>query len=154
MRYLDSISGLILFLFGLTICLISRSYPLGSLHSPGPGLFPLLASILLIAFSAFVVIHPFLKRSESASSKAPFFPGKEAPGRILLAFISLVAYRYMLSFIGFGPCTFVFFLLLVKLLGHYGWKVSLVFSFLAALGAYYLFQVWLEVQMPIGIFGI
>jgi putative tricarboxylic transport membrane protein len=154
MRYLDSISGLILFLFGLTICLISRSYPLGSLHAPGPGLFPLLASILLMAFSSMLVIQPLLKKKGAESSKALFFPGKEAPWRILLAFVSLVAYRYLLPFIGFGPCTFVFFLLLVKRLGHYQWKVSLLFSILAALGAYFLFQVWLEVQMPIGIFGI
>ncbi len=154
MRYLDSLSGAILFLFGFVICLTSRTYSLGSLHAPGAGLFPLLASILLMIFSAFVVMHAFLKKNGSADSKAPFFPTKETPRRILLAFVSLIAYRYLLSPVGFAPSTFVFFLLLIRFLGHYSWKVSLVFSFLAALGAYYLFQVWLKVQMPIGIFGI
>ena len=154
MRYLASISGAVLFLFGLVICLTSRTYPFGSLHAPGPGLFPFLASVLLMAFAAVMVIYALLRKKESESPKASFFPAKETPGRILVAFVSLVAYRYLLPFIGFGPCTFVFFLLLVKRLGHYRWKVSLLFSILAALGAYFLFQVWLEVQMPIGIFGI
>jgi hypothetical protein len=153
MRYLDSVSGAILFFFGLVICLTSLRYPLGSLHSPGAGFFPLSASILLMALATVLVLTSFVKRKAMDGPKASFFSGKEAPRRILLAFLALVAYRYLLPILGFGPATFVFFSLVVKRLGHYSWRVSLLFSFLAALGAYSLFQVWLKVQMPVGMFN-
>jgi len=152
MRYLDSVSGAILFFFGLVICLTSLRYPLGSFHSPGAGFFPLLASLLLMSLSAVLGIYPFLKKRELRGRKVSFFSGKEAPRRILLAFVALVAYRYLLPILGFGPATFVFFSLVVKRLGHYSWRASLLFSLLAALGAYFLFQVWLKVQMPVGMF--
>ncbi len=152
MRYLDSVSGAILFFFGLLICLTSLKYPLGYIHSPGAGFFPLIASLLLMALSGVLTILTLLRSRGSRGPRVPFFLAPEAPGRILIAFVSLAAYRYLLPILGFGPSTFVFFLLVVKRLGHYSWRTSLPFSLLAALGAYLLFQVWLKVQMPVGIF--
>ena len=155
MKDLDLPSGGILFLFGLGICVKSLGYPLGSLRAPGAGLFPLLASIPLMIFSGVLVIHSLLKKENKANvSKASFFSAREAPKRILLGFVSLVAFRYLFAVIGFAPSAFCFILFLVRFLGHYSWKVSLLFSVLTALVAYYLFQVWLMIQMPRGIFGI
>ncbi len=84
MRYLDSISGTILFLFGLVICLTSLRYPLGSIHSPGAGFFPLSASILLMALATVLVLTSFVKRKAmdgpfgtiigTGSNKTKYFP--------------------------------------------------------------------------------
>lgn len=154
---IDRISGIILFLFGLVICLKSLSYQLKSLKplsSPGPFSLSLLASLFLVILSVFIIINSFPKKDKIEASKAPFFPGKEAPKRILIGLVSLMAFRYLLPVIGFAPSTFLFIFSLAIFLGHYSWKVSLFFSSLTALVVYYFFQVWFKIPMPIGIFRI
>lgn len=154
MKNSDRISGIILFLFGLVILLKSLSYPLGSIHTPGAGVFPVLASIPLMAIAVGLVINSYLKREEKCALKVPFFPSKETPRRILYGIISLVAFRYLLSVIGFAPSTFLLIFFMGRFLAHYNWKVNIFFSLLTALVSYYLFQIWLSIPMPIGIFGI
>lgn len=154
MKDLNHISGIITFLIGLGICLKSLNYPVGSFRLPGAGLFPLLASVILMALSGFMVIHSFLKKDKVEISEAPFFPGKETPKRILFTFVSLLAFRYLIPLIGFAPSTFLFIFVLAKILAYYSWKVSFFFSAVTALAAYYLFQVLLMLQMPKGAFGI
>ena len=144
-------SGIVLFLFGLGIFLKSLTYPIGSIRSPGGGLFPLLGSITLVGLTAVMTIQAFLGKK---GEKENFFPAKEAPKRIFLGLLSLVGFRYLLPVVGFGPSTFIFILLLARFLGHYSWKVSLVFSALTTVTSYLLFQVFLKVPMPRSLLGI
>ena len=152
MKTIDCISGIILFLFGLGICLKSLTYPIGSFKAPAGGFFPLLVSIILMGLSAVMTIQAFLVKEEK--EKAKFFPAKESPKRIFLGFVSLLGFRYLLPVIGFGPSTFVFVCLLAKVLGPYSWKVSVFLSVVTAVISYYLFQVFLKVPMPRSLLGI
>ena len=151
MKNLDRISGIFLFILGVAVFLKSLTYPLGTFRKPGGGLFPLIASLLLMGLSAIMTGQAFLGRKEEKAAAAPFFPEKEAPKRIIFGFVSLLAYRYLLPVIGFTPATCVFLFILSKFLGHYGWKVSIFFSLVTAVASYYLFQVWLKIPMPIPI---
>lgn len=153
MRNLEAISGIVLFLFGLGFFLISLKYPLGSLRAPGAGLFPLVASTALMIVSGFIVGHSAFKKN-TEEAKTSFFQGKEAPKRILLGFSFLLMFRYLFPIIGFGPSAFCFISFLSRFLGHYDWKTSLLISACSSLGSYFLFQVFLKIQMPLGIFGI
>jgi len=146
---LDRWSGIFLFMLGAGVFLKSLSYPLGNFHRPGGGLFPLIASILLMGLSATLTLQAFLSQGGKEASPAPFFPEKDAPKRIIFGFAALLAYRYLLPVIGFGPSTFAFIFILSKFLGKYGWKASAFFSLGAAAASYYLFQVWLKIPMPI-----
>jgi len=154
MKKTDLISGIVLFALGLGIFLKSLTYPIGSFRSPGGGLFPLLASIILMALAGIITIQTFFRKDTEEALKTAFFTTKGAPSRILLGFIALLGFRYLLPLIGFGPSTFLFILFLAKYLGHYSWKMSIFFSVLTALVAYYLFQVWLKIPMPQGILRI
>jgi putative tricarboxylic transport membrane protein len=149
MKNLDRISGLILLTVGAAIFLKSLSYPFGTFRTPGPGLFPLIASIILLGLSAILTLHAFLSKKDKEDAPIPFFPEKGAPQRILLAVAGMVGYRYLLPVIGFGPSTGIFMLFLIRFLGGYGWKISLFYSAIAAVAFYYLFQVWLKIPMPV-----
>ncbi|MBM4330903.1 MAG: tripartite tricarboxylate transporter TctB family protein [Deltaproteobacteria bacterium] len=153
MKNLDRLSGIILFLLGLGIFLKSLTYPIGSFRSPGGGLFPLLASILLMALAGSLILQAFWKKNKGEASPASFFSSKEAPKRIIVGFAALLGYRYLLPLIGFALSTGVFIFFLSKFLGKYGWTVSLFFSGITAFVAYYLFQVWLKIPMPIPLIG-
>ena len=149
MLKLDRISGIFLFILGIAVFLKSLSYPLGNFRRPGGGLFPLIASILLMGLSVALALQAFLSPEGKKASPTPFFPERDAPKRIILGFVALLVYRYLLPFIGFGPSTFVFIFILSKFLGKYGWKVSSFFSLVTAAASFYLFQVWLKIPMPI-----
>ena len=144
----EKITGIFLFGLGLAVFLKSLTYPLGTLRKPGGGLFPFIASVLLMGFSAALTVQAFRGREVDSSSRTRFFPEKEAPRRIILGFAGLLGYRYLLPVIGFGPSTAVFIFFLSRFLGKYGWMVSIGFAALTALAAYYLFQVWLKIPMP------
>lgn len=152
MRNIDRISGIILLIFGFGVLFMSFTYPIGSFRSPGAGLFPLLASIVLIGLSVILTVQTF-KKKEGKPFPISFFPAKEAPKRILFGFLALLGFRYMLPMIGFAFTTFLFLLFLAKYLGHYSWRISLVLSVLTAVISYYLFQVWLKIPMPQSVFG-
>ena len=149
MKHLDLISGVVLLVVGTAVLVKSLSYPVGTFRTPGAGLFPLIASILLLALSATFTIQAFLSRQGSGLAPTPFFPEKDAPRRILLGFAGMIAYRYLLPIIGFAPSTGLFILFLIKFLGGYGWKTSIFYALVMALVAYILFQVWLKIPMPL-----
>jgi hypothetical protein len=154
MKSLDHISGIIVFVLGSAVFLNSLTYPIGTLRKPGGGLFPLIASILVMGLSVLMTVQGFRTRERGKAARVSFFSEKEAPRRIILGFAALLAYRYLLPIIGFAPSSCFFIFLLSKFLGNYGWKVSLVFSFVTAIGAYYLFQLWLRIPMPSTLLGI
>ena len=144
----EKITGIFLFGLGLAVFLKSLTYPLGTLRKPGGGLFPLMASVLLMGLCALLTLQVFRGKEVDKSSQFPFFPEKEAPRRILLGFAGLLGYRYLLPVIGFAPSTGVFIFFLSRFLGKYGRGVSILFAVLTAVAAYYLFQVWLKIPMP------
>jgi hypothetical protein len=148
MKNRDRVSGILLFLLGLGICWKSLTYPLGSLRRPGGGFFPLIASIFLMGLSAVITAQAFLSKDSEKDMRSPFFQEKKAPQRILLGFAALLGYRYLLPVIGFAPATCFFIFFLSRFLGKYSWKGCLFFSLITAVGAYYLFEVWLKIPMP------
>jgi len=153
MKLRDLISGIVLFLFGMGAFVISWSYPLGTFRMPGGGFFPLIASILLMALAGILMILSFSKKNQQTTRETPFFPEKESPKRIVFGFLSLIGYRYLLPVLGFTFATGFFVLFLALFLGNYKWKFSVVFSILTAVIAYYLFQVWLQIPLPVSAFS-
>ena len=149
MKNLDLISGIILLVGGAAVFLKSLSYPIGTFRTPGAGLFPLIASILLIGLSAILTLQALLPKKGKAIEPTPFFPEQGAPRRILLGFAGMIGFRYLLPVVGFAPSTGLFILFLVKFLGGVGWKTSMLYALVTAIGAYYLFQVWLKIPMPL-----
>jgi len=148
MKNLDRISGIVLLVFGTAILWSSLTLPIGTFRTPGGGLFPLIASTILLILSAILTFQAFFSKKGREAEAAPFFPEKGTLRRILLGFTSLTGYRCLLPVIGFGPSTGLFLLFLSKFLGNYGWKVSLLYSLLSAILFYYLFEVWLRIPMP------
>jgi len=149
MKNLDLISGIILLVVGAALFFQSLSYPIGTFRTPGAGLFPLIASIFLIGLSAALTLQALLPKKGKPITPPPFFPEKGAFRRILLGVVGMIGYRYLLPVIGFGPSTGIFMLFLIRFLGGYGWKISLFYSAVSAVFFYYLFQVWLQIPMPL-----
>ena len=152
----DFFSGFTLLIFGVTIFIGSMSYPFGEIDNPGAGFVPRIASLILIIISLFIMIIAY-KKHMGRKGGAPykkFFSTRGAPKRIILALASLLAYRLLFPTLGFMPTTFLFFLFVTRSLGDFKWRISFIFSFSSTIMAYLLFQVFLKIQVPPGIFKI
>jgi putative tricarboxylic transport membrane protein len=154
MKSLDRMSGLVLLGFGILILVKSIEFPFGTLQMPGAAVFPILASSLLMVISGTIVISSFLKprRDQTISLSTPQL--QKPLRRVVVGVGALLAYRYLLAYIGFPFACFLFILFLAKALGQYSWKTSLLFSLGTAVVCYYLFQILLKIPMPGGILGI
>ena len=154
MKSIDRMSGWALLVFGILILVKSIEYPFGNFQMPGAAVFPILASSLLIVISGAIVIGSFLKPKGAQGPSVSAPPPGKTFGRVVVGVGSLFAYRYLLSFVGFAPASFLFILILAKTLGQLSWKTSLLFSVVTAVVCYYLFQIFLKIPTPGGIFGI
>ena len=149
MRY-DKISSLIWFVGSILIILGSLAYPFGSWDRPGPGFLPLLCGSIIGALSLVIFIQASLrdkgktKREEDGS----FFTARWT--KLVTALILLLAYAFFFETFGFLTMTFVFMILVLKLVEPTKWRVALIVSVLTTTICYFLFEKWLKIPMPAG----
>ncbi len=66
---------------------------------------------------------------------------------------ALVLYAIFLKSLGFLLLTFFLTVYLFRIIEPMGWRRVLIGAILTAFGSYVVFEVWLEAQLPTGIFG-
>lgn len=145
MKRLDRSSLFLLFL-SLFICLDSYRIDLGTLSSPGPGLFPFGAGLILGILSLIIIL-------QSSAKEEP--GGTEGTGKykIVLVLIALITYGLVLEWMGFIITTFGLLIFLLKVIVPQSWTRVLITAFLSSLCSYLLFEVWLKAQLPKGFLG-
>lgn len=148
MRKYNQISSLLCLLVGLGFATGGIRYGFGSWREPGAGFLPLLFGMLLASLSVFLFILS-LKRGPGGETK-PFWLEEGSRRRIVLTFLSLVAYTALLKKIGFILTTFLFVLFLMKEISRKGWMLSLVVALAFSLLGYGLFSLVLGVVLPKG----
>ena len=148
----DQVSSGLFFLFGCAICLYSLSYKLGTLAAPESGLMPFLsgAAISLLAAIGFALGTARRLHGERWS---PVLRGMAWP-RGLLALGAMLAFLLLQNPLGFVPTTVLFLGFLLRVIFPQRWLVVITVSILTAIFAFLVFDVWLQAQLPRGIFGI
>jgi putative tricarboxylic transport membrane protein len=150
MKNNDQRSSLIWLIIGLAIVGYSTKYGLGMLSSPGPGFVPFLAGLVLAALALVVFLQQLgKKRGERVKD---LFHQKDWPA-MLKVMGALVLYAVFLKSLGFILVTFCLTAYLFRVIEPMGWKKVFAGAFLTALGAYVVFDLWLEAQLPAGMFG-
>ncbi len=74
--------------------------------------------------------------------------------KLTATFLALLIYVPAFSYLGFIFATIPLMIFLFKTIGEMGWKISLVGGTFISLGMYLIFKIWLQVQFPIGLWGI
>ena len=145
-------SSLFWLIFAIAFCFASMQLPFGTLYQAGPGFFPFLAGAIL----AFLSLLNFFQamKVQGEEKKKESLPGEISYGNILLTLAILVAFPFLLGFLGFGVTTFVFFVFLLRVIEPQKWPFTLGGAGLFAVLAYFVFQVWLKVKFPLGLWGI
>jgi putative tricarboxylic transport membrane protein len=144
----DRWSGTIGILIGLAFCIASVSLGLGEVHQPGPGFLPFAVGVALICLSAIIVL-PALRKGTMANRECiTGGMGKYRKGALIL--LDLIFYNVALGFLGVTVTTFLFVVLLMKIVEAQRWTRTIVTALCSAVGFYLVFQSWLMLDLPTG----
>ncbi len=149
MRRHDLISSTIFFCFGLFIVLFAPQFDLGVPSSPGPGFMPFLTGLIICSFSITIFFRAFFDKSTEIEK---IWAGVRF-GKLISLNLMLIAYAFLINPLGYIICSFFLILFLMRYIGLQNWKRSIFGGGLSSILSYLLFDTWLKVQLPTGIFG-
>lgn len=134
---LGALVPLILGLFGIAV---SAGLGIGSPQAPGPGLWPLVISLVMVVASAISLL-----KAKQDNDVEAFDRGITT---VAFSVISLLVYATLLPIIGFEFPTILLLIFWIKVLGKESWRTAILVSLIATLVVYALFIVLLTVPLP------
>jgi putative tricarboxylic transport membrane protein len=150
----DSITNLIVIGLGIFVAYHSyASLKLGILISPGAGFLPFLCGIALIVLGVAWRFQSLLfkpracaEAAEPREAGAPLF--SDARKKLVLAFLTTVAYALLFERIGFLLATLMFMLGWQLVVERERWLKAVIVTALCAAAMYSLFRILLRVELP------
>ncbi|HVN23098.1 MAG TPA: tripartite tricarboxylate transporter TctB family protein [Syntrophorhabdales bacterium] len=150
MRKREITSSLFWLLIGLILTIWSATYPIGNLAQPGTGFLPLGLGILMIIFSATLLIRAF-KSTSAEKGTALTFPKRWLS--LSVTVLILLAAVFLFENVGYMIIFFVLALVLPVLAGDITWRRSLIFAIFSTAGVYIIFVWLLKQPLPTGFLG-
>jgi hypothetical protein len=145
-------SGVVLFLIGSVIALLSLKMRVGSFRAAGSGMFPLCLGLLLMGLSAAWLLKSLQKTDPGKT--APELAGAGAAKKVALYVGAIVVAILLLSRIGYPLFCATLLLALLRILGMKNWLHAGLLAVLTAVVSYMLFVRWLLIPLPKGWIGL
>lgn len=139
-----------LFVLGLLGILEARNLILGDLGRPGPGFFPFYLALVLSLISLALI----LRSLRPAASEQQVGPKRLRTEKVVVTLVALILYAFALEWLGFLFSTFALMLFLFKAVDPLTWPAAIGGSLATSLLSYVVFKIWLQVALPIGLFGL
>jgi putative tricarboxylic transport membrane protein len=149
-RITNLIAGVLFLFISIYAAFLSYELELGTLSSPEAGFIPLLVSVLLFLSSSLFLILALRKR-EGEERISGETQGNHSWRKVFFFLLISAGYLGMLRVLGFWIDTFLILILLRSVAGSRSLTRSLIFSTVAILSSYFVFQILLKSQFPPGI---
>jgi putative tricarboxylic transport membrane protein len=133
---------------GLLTCYGATRLGLGSVTEPGVGFIFFWSGLILVILSL-IVLADSIRSSEDTVREM----GEINWAKIALVLLSLLLYAFFLERLGFVLTTFVLMSFLLGCIEGTNWIRSLGVAGAAALASYAIFELWLKIRLPKGLFG-
>jgi putative tricarboxylic transport membrane protein len=133
---------------GLLACYGASRLGIGSVAEPGAGFIFFWSGLVLMILSLIVLTDSVRSSGETVRRIS-----KMNWPKITLVLFSLLLYAFFLERLGFVLTTFVLMSFLLGCIEGTGWFRSLGVASAAALMSYAMFELWLKIRLPKGIFG-
>jgi putative tricarboxylic transport membrane protein len=133
---------------GLLSCYGASRLGIGSVAEPGAGFIFFWSGLVLMILSLIVLTDSVRSSGETVRRIS-----KMNWPKITLVLFSLLLYAFFLERLGFVLTTFVLMSFLLGCIEGTGWFRSLGVASAAALTSYAMFELWLKIRLPKGIFG-
>jgi len=142
------VSALFWVAVGLLTCYGATRLGLGSVTEPGVGFIFFWSGLILVILSL-IVLADSIRSSEDTVREM----GEMNWAKIALVLLSLLLYAFFLERLGFVLTTFVLMSFLLGCIEGTKWFRSLGVAGAAALASYAIFELWLKIRLPKGLFG-
>jgi putative tricarboxylic transport membrane protein len=133
---------------GILVCYGASRLGLGSVTEPGSGFIFFWSGLILVILSLMDLAGSLHGAEELVQET-----GAMNWVKIALVIFSLMLYAFFLERLGFVVATFVLLSFLLGWIERTGWARSLGIASSAALGSFAIFELWLKIRLPKGIFG-
>jgi hypothetical protein len=142
---LDAAFALVILAIGGVIAYVSWGYGFGSMGRPGPGLYPFFVGIA-IALAALFTLAGVLRTSDP-------HPVLDTEGARTFAIMTATFCFWVLAMpvLGYVAVTLISTIVFAKAVRLEGWRKPLAVAAGTALFIYLLFDVWLYIDLPRGI---
>ena len=133
---------------GILLCYGAIRLGVGTAPEPGSGFIFFWAGLILV-FLSLIAFAEALRDGEEAN------PGIGAMNwrKIVLVLLALLLYAFFLERLGFVLTTFLLLSFLLGLIEGAHWGKSFGVAGAAAAASYAVFELWLKIRLPHGIFG-
>lgn len=132
----------------ILVCYGATRLGLGTVTEPGSGFIFFWLGLVLVMLSL-AAFAESLRGSEGIVQETREMNWV----KIALVLLSLLLYAFFLERLGFVLTTFLLLSFLLGWIEQANWIRSLVVSTAAALGSFAIFELWLKIRLPKGIFG-
>lgn len=139
-------------LFAVYVSIESYRLDLGTWGMPGPGYFPFGASLLLGIISLSTFVNSLKKAPSQETAKGPSEPARYQ--NVALILVAMIVYFFLLNRLGFVLCTSLFSLFFLRIVMSRRWFTALAVTISVTLALHLLFNIFLNAQLPPGIFRL
>jgi len=154
MKKYELISSLVWMALGVLFLIGSIGLGPGKSDEPGPGFFPFVMAACLISFSSIHFISSLIRGGQvNVATSKRFWPKGSGIKRILFTIIFLVGFVLALNCLGFILNTFLFMLIMLRLVERQKWLRVFLIGSLTTVLSYSIFQLWLRSNLPAGFLG-
>jgi putative tricarboxylic transport membrane protein len=150
---MEQISSILLLLFSVFICFFSYKLSIGSVRNPNAGFFPFYLGITLGLLSINNFMRAIAQTKKSIDTIKTLHNDISWKNIIFTIFV-LFSYPLLLETFGFLVSTFLFIALFLRFIEPQRWLIILGVGGAVAIIFYFVFQYWLKIQFPLGIFGV
>jgi putative tricarboxylic transport membrane protein len=133
---------------GILVCYGASRLGLGSVTEPGSGFIFFWSGLILVILSLMDLAESLHGAEELGQETAALNWVK-----IGLVILSLILYAFFLERLGFVLTTFILLSFLLGWIERTSWTRSLGIAISAVLGSFAIFELWLKIRLPKGIFG-
>jgi putative tricarboxylic transport membrane protein len=144
---LEGAFDLLLLVAGCVIAYVSWGYGFGSIARPGPGLYPFFLGLAIALIALCVLIANWKSPPEHKPLE------RNAARTLLYMAATFCLWIAAMPLLGYVVVTLIAAYAFCKAMKLEGTKKPLAVSFGTALFIYLLFDVWLYIDLPRGIFG-
>ncbi len=145
----------VLLLCAISLFLLWASYDVSGFKSlTSAGMFPMIASAVMVACMGVVLVQTLRSKAEPAEageSSTGHFMRRVAPKVILLAAVVIAVYMALMEQLGFLVSSYLFLVVAMQVLGSKRIGLNLVVSALVLAAIYAVFQTAFSVILPEGL---
>lgn len=122
------------------------NFPSSQRGVPGPRVFPILISTIMLCASVYSLFTSGYKNRKNTSTQHAMTDSASASSFFTLL-VLIILYSVSVAYVGFFPSTVLFLFLLIRKYTRYRWYSIAIFSVLLTLLLYFVFHVLLNVPL-------